>query len=251
MNELSIEAGAIIFREGDQADEAYVIREGEVEVLKRAQHGEVRLATLTAGDVLGELALFEQGMPRSATARALTPVVVCDVISREEFEQMLGQCPPRIMPIIMMVLDRLRSSNKRVSETEAASVILEVDISNVKVTSLNEPALFEPIEVPVARLPLKIGGYQADEGMSKKHQQNHINIASRQSPPIVSSQHCQVEVHEGGIHLRDTGSRFTTLVNEKQIGRGKGVYMAPLQKGENTLQLGGPNSPVVIKVECV
>lgn len=250
MTEKTIAAGEILFREGDAANEAYIIRQGKIEVLKHAQHGEVLLATLQEGDVLGELALFEQGMPRSATARAKTDIA-CDVITREEFEQLLGQCPPRVMPVIMMVLDRLRSSNKRISESEAASIILDVDISSVTVMSLNEPPLFETIEVPVARLPLKIGGYEVETGLEKKHQQNNINIACAEMPPIVSAQHCQVEIHEGGLHLRDLGSRFNTIVNGKEIGRGKGSYILPLQKGENRLQLGGASSPIQIKVECI
>lgn len=250
MSQITFEAGSIIFREGDVANEAYVIQQGEVEILKHAQHGEVRLAVLGEGDVLGELALFEQGMPRSATARVIHPVT-CEVITREEFENQLAQCPPKIMPVIMMVLDRLRSNNKRISETEAASVILEVDVSDIIVTSLSEPPMFNPVKVPVARLPLKIGGYDPAVGLESKHQQNHINIASGESPPIVSVHHCQVEVHQGGLHLRDLGSRFSTMVNGRQIGRGKGIYNAPLQKGENIVQLGGPASPVVMKIECV
>ncbi len=250
MTEKTIAAGEVLFREGDVANEAYIIRTGEVEVLKHAQHGEVVLATLSEGDVLGELALFEQGMPRSATARTKTNVS-CDIITRDEFDQLLGQCPPRIMPVVMMVLDRLRSSNKRVSEKEAASVILDVDITSIKVTSINEPALFEVIEVPVARLPLTIGGYETEVGLEKKHQKNNINIACTEMPPIVSAQHCQIEIHEGGLHLRDLGSRFNTVVNGKELGRGKGAYILPLLKGENTLQLGGLHSPVMIKVECV
>ncbi len=249
MADRSLTAGDILFREGDTANEAFIIREGEIEILKHASHGEVRLAVLAAGDVLGELALFEQGMPRSATARALSNAT-CDVIAREEFESLLGQCPPRIMPVIMMVLDRLRNTNKRLTESEAHSVVLEVDISKITVTSLSEPALFEPLEVIAARLPCKIGGYELASGLEKKHQQNHVNVASAETPPIVSSQHCQVEIFEGGVHLRDLGSRFTTIVNGIQIGRGKGAYVAPLQKGENTLQLGGIGSPVMIKVEC-
>lgn len=250
MTAISIEEGGIIFREGDEANEAFIIRDGEVEILKHAQHGEVLLATLHAGDVFGELALFEQGMPRSATARAKVPTS-CDVISRDEFEQLLGQCPPRIMPVIMMVLDRLRSSNQRVSENEAPSIILEVDIEKVVVTSLNEPALFDTVELPVARLPLRIGGYEIEDGMDKRHKQNQVNIACNEIPPIVSSNHCQVEIFEGGLHLRDLGSRFTTIVNDKQIGRGKGVYIAPLKKGENIVQLGGLDSPVTVKVDCI
>lgn len=249
MTEKTIAAGEIIFREGDDANEAYIIRQGQVEVLKAAQNGEVLLATLGEGDVLGELALFEQGMPRSATARTKTDIL-CDIIARNEFEQLLGQCPPRIMPVIMMVLDRLRSSNKRITEREPPSIILDVDISSVKVSSLNNPALFEPIEVPVARLPLKIGGFEVETGLEKKHQQNNINIACAELPPIVSSQHCQVEIHESGLHLRDLGSRFNTIVNGTQLGRGKGAYILSLKKGENTLQLGGIDSQVMIKVEC-
>lgn len=249
MTEKLVNAGELFFHEGDEANEAYVIRSGQVDILKRGQQGEVKLATLGDGDVLGELALFEQGMPRSATAKAVSDVT-CDVVTRNEFEQLLGQCPPRIMPVIMTVLDRLRSSNKRVTEKEAATILLNVDIERVTVTSANEPPLFNDVEVPVARLPLKIGGFETETGIEKKHQQNNINIACAEAPPIVSSQHCQVEVHEGGIHLRDLGSRFTTTVNGKQIGRGKGAYVVPLQKGENTLQLGGLNSPVVMKVVC-
>jgi CRP-like cAMP-binding protein len=250
MAEVTVEAGQVLFQEGDVADEAYVIRQGKVEILKHAAHGEVLLATLGDGDVVGELALFEQGMPRSATARVIENVLM-DIVTRAEFEEMLAQCPPRLMPIFMTVLDRLRNSNRRMSEKEAASAILEVDISKVVVTSLNEEPLFAPVEMAVAQLPLKIGGYLQEEGMDKRHRQNHVNIASVKSPIIVSTQHCQAEVHEGGIWLRDLGSRFTTIVNGKQIGRGKGNYIAPLQKGENTIQLGGLDSPVQIKLECV
>ena len=250
MTEISVEAGSIIFHEGDDANEAYMIRDGEVEILKHAQAGEVKLATLSPGDLLGELALFEQGVPRSATARATSPAIL-DVMSREEFEQLLGQCPPRLMPIIMTVLDRLRSSNKRVSESEVASVILEVDIEAVKVSSESAQLPFDQVELPVARLPLKIGGYIKESGLDKRHKQNHINVAFDESPPIVSPQHCQIEVYEGGIYLRDLGSRFGTIVNGKLIGRGKGMYIAPLQKGENTLQMGGVESPALVKIECI
>ena len=250
MTEISVEAGGIIFREGDEANEAYIVRDGEVEILKHAQAGEVKLATLGVHDLLGELALFEQGVPRSATARATKPTSL-DVMTREEFEQLLGQCPPRLMPIIMTVLDRLRSSNKRISENEVASVILEVDIEKVRITSENESIIFDPLEVQVARLPLKIGGYIRESGPDKRHQQNHINIAFDESPPIVSPQHCQIEVYEGGIYLRDLGSRFGTTANGKLVGRGKGVYIAPLQKGENTVRMGGEESSVIVKIECL
>lgn len=249
MTQISAEAGAILFHEGDVADAAYIIRDGSVDIFKHTGQGEVKLATLNTHDVLGELALFEQGVPRSATARAVTDVVL-EVITRDEFEQMLNECPPRILPIINMVLDRLRNSNRRLSEKETPTVLLDVDIENIIVTSKNGPALFDPFTLPIARLPLRIGGYVESEGKDKRHRQNHINIACIESPPIVSPQHCQVEIFDGGVHIRDLGSRYTTIVNDQLIGRGKGIYMIPLKKGDNEVRLGGMESDILVNVEC-
>jgi CRP-like cAMP-binding protein len=49
----------------------YVVRDGELQNLKHGKGGtEYRLATLKAGDVVGEMSLIDI-QPRSATARAL------------------------------------------------------------------------------------------------------------------------------------------------------------------------------------
>lgn len=61
--------GDIIFREGDDSREMYVVKEGEVSVVKTSKRGEVELARLRKGDFVGEMSLLES-LPRSATARA-------------------------------------------------------------------------------------------------------------------------------------------------------------------------------------
>lgn len=61
--------GDIIFREGDDSREMYVVVEGEVVVSKHAATTDVTLATLHKGDFVGEMSLLES-LPRSATARA-------------------------------------------------------------------------------------------------------------------------------------------------------------------------------------
>lgn len=61
--------GDLIFMEGDDSREMYVVVEGEVSVSKRSKAGDILLATLKKGDFVGEMSLLES-LPRSATARA-------------------------------------------------------------------------------------------------------------------------------------------------------------------------------------
>ena len=68
--------GDELFHEGDQGDSAYIIKEGEVEIIKESNGRDVLLAVRSAGEVIGEMALLEQ-IPRSATVRARTDVVRC------------------------------------------------------------------------------------------------------------------------------------------------------------------------------
>lgn len=59
----------IIFSEGDDSREMYIVIEGEVAITKRAKQGEINLASFKRGDFVGEMSLLES-LPRSATARA-------------------------------------------------------------------------------------------------------------------------------------------------------------------------------------
>jgi putative ABC transport system ATP-binding protein len=68
--------GEVLFRRGDPSDLIYRIESGEVEVLRprddTAPGREVRVATLGAGQIVGEMGpLF--GLPRSATVSAIGP----------------------------------------------------------------------------------------------------------------------------------------------------------------------------------
>lgn len=65
----SFEDGDLIFMEGDDSREMYVVVQGEVVVSKNSAGKDVQLATLRKGDFVGEMSLLES-LPRSATARA-------------------------------------------------------------------------------------------------------------------------------------------------------------------------------------
>ena len=70
-SDVSLAPGDVLFREGDPADRAFVISSGELEIIKTTERREVLIALRTADEVIGEMALLDQG-PREATARART-----------------------------------------------------------------------------------------------------------------------------------------------------------------------------------
>jgi len=73
---VELASGELLLREGDPARSMFVVRKGEVEIVKLGKAGaDQRLAILTSGDCLGEMSLIDI-QPRSATARALGTATV-------------------------------------------------------------------------------------------------------------------------------------------------------------------------------
>lgn len=82
-------ANAVIFRKGDESDFAILIGTGEVEVYDE-QSGTV-LAVSGEGALIGELGMIS-GDPRSASARALTPLTGWK-IDRSDYREFLSDRP--------------------------------------------------------------------------------------------------------------------------------------------------------------
>ena len=97
----------VILNEGDLGDAAYVITEGKVEI-RVDQFGKSpqTLATRTRGDVIGELALFDD-KPHMASAVAVEDTVV-NAMSRDEFHNRLEQMDPAMRGIMKLLVERVR-----------------------------------------------------------------------------------------------------------------------------------------------
>eukprot|EP00903_Cladosiphon_okamuranus_P011876 g11156.t2 len=70
--------GDVVFAEGDSVDKSpymYIVGSGKVDLFKCVQEGapQVKLASLSSGDIFGESAMI-QGGSRSATVRCATQV---------------------------------------------------------------------------------------------------------------------------------------------------------------------------------
>ena len=98
-------AGEVIFREGDPAEELFVIKSGKVDIRLDNR----LLDTLPELSIFGEMALID-GAPRSATAVAETDVTLVPV-SEKQFLVLVGHTPYFALNVMRSLVRRLRKSN--------------------------------------------------------------------------------------------------------------------------------------------
>ena len=102
----SFKAGDIIFREGDNALELFVIKSGQV----RIQIGNRTVTELAPDTIFGEMALIDDE-PRSATAIALTDVELVPV-AEKQFLFLVSQTPYFALKVMRVLATRLRETNR-------------------------------------------------------------------------------------------------------------------------------------------
>jgi CRP-like cAMP-binding protein len=102
----SFKAGSVIFREGAEARELFVIKSGQV----RIQIGNRTVTELVADSIFGEMALIDNE-PRSATAVAVTDVELV-AVSEKQFLFLVGQTPYFALRVMRVLAQRLRATNK-------------------------------------------------------------------------------------------------------------------------------------------
>jgi CRP/FNR family transcriptional regulator, cyclic AMP receptor protein len=99
-------AGSVIFREGDEAHQLFVIKKGEV----RIQIGNRTIAELSTDSIFGEMALIDNE-PRSASALAVSDVELVPV-SEKQFLFLVSQTPYFALKVMRVLAQRLRATNK-------------------------------------------------------------------------------------------------------------------------------------------
>lgn len=85
---VTFKEGEIIFREGEYANCAYIIIEGNVDIRIATDNGLRTIATIGHDNLLGEMSLLD-GKPRSATAVAMDEVR-CYKLSKYHFDRIYG-----------------------------------------------------------------------------------------------------------------------------------------------------------------
>ena len=126
LEDITYEAGAIIFHEKEPGDAAYIIRSGNVRIFTHDEDArEVILAELGPNDFFGELAVLDGG-ERSASASADTEAVI-GRLSKQRMHEFLLAHPQAALVMIQEIGRRLRETNKLVAQRITRNVNVEMD----------------------------------------------------------------------------------------------------------------------------
>ncbi len=105
-------AGEIIFEEGDDGDEMFIIHEGKVKIWKIVRNKKKVLETLGGGDFFGEMAILN-AKPRSATAETIEDVKLL-VFSRQTFEKLVRNNAGIATRLIKALASRLQTADDHI-----------------------------------------------------------------------------------------------------------------------------------------
>jgi CRP/FNR family transcriptional regulator, cyclic AMP receptor protein len=111
--------GDILFREGDASDAMYVIKAGRIAITKSKGSGEIILAEKKTGEMLGEMAFFDD-KPRSAGAKAVLDTEVI-ALPFTALHAQFKTFPEWLKAMVRTVNGQLRDANARIKNLEAAT----------------------------------------------------------------------------------------------------------------------------------
>jgi CRP-like cAMP-binding protein len=228
-------SGSVLFHEGEDGDEMYIVQSGRVAIKKKVKDGDAVLAILEKGDFFGEMAILER-LPRSATAEVVEDGDLI-VISSEVFGDMIKANPEIAIRMLRKYSIRLRETNKQVeqalSKGTGASVEPHSEVVAPKGTAgtLQAEALCYFISVasgnvfPVFKSDALIGRYDSVTGMRPE-----VDLTAEDQSRNISRRHARVVIKDGKFYIaEEIGTMNGTFLNGKKLANG---VITPVADGD-------------------
>jgi CRP-like cAMP-binding protein len=115
MIEVRLAKGDVLFTEGEPGEKLFLIESGKIKLGHTAPDGrESLIAVLGAGEMLGELSLFDPG-PRTATAVAVTQTKVLAMGHEALLPWLVGR-PDLAVSLLAALARRLRRTNEAMAD---------------------------------------------------------------------------------------------------------------------------------------
>lgn len=147
--------GSVLVREGDISGRVDLLVAGRVKASVSTIDGhEVVLAVRGPGDLIGELSALD-GLPHSASTRALEPVEVLSVAA-EDFRTFLHEHPAHALGVLAMLASRLRDADRKRVEFGASDTVGRVASRLVEMAETHGRAtgLAVTIDLPLTQAEL-------------------------------------------------------------------------------------------------
>lgn len=114
-------AHATVFREGDDSDTCYIVRNGHARAIREHPDGRsITLATFGPGEFFGELAMFDDER-RSATVEAVDELHTVAILG-SDMRRLLRRHPDIAVKLVIALGRRLRAANERLARQSFQTV---------------------------------------------------------------------------------------------------------------------------------
>jgi CRP-like cAMP-binding protein len=227
--------GTLLFAEGDEGEEMFIIRSGRVAIKKRVPHGEITVAVLEKGDFFGEMALLER-IPRTAGAEMAEDGDLI-VIGSEVFGDMVKNNPEIAVRMLRKYSLRLRETTRQLEEVAKSS---ESGSTGQRPATMEQPvqpaaqgseALAYFISkasgnaFPVFKGESLIGRYDSVTGQSPE-----IDLTNEDSARNISRRHARIVVKDGKPFVaEEIGTMNGTYLNGQKLPTG---VLTPIADGD-------------------
>jgi CRP-like cAMP-binding protein len=125
------EKGQTLFQQGEDGEFIYIIINGSVEVCRNEDGKDSVLATLSSGDILGEMAVLTNS-PRCASGIATEPTRVIMVKDRTLRMALMNNDLPILKPLTSQLILRFKEAEEQANYYRRKVKKLEQEVADLK-----------------------------------------------------------------------------------------------------------------------
>ena len=252
--------GQVIFKQGEPSDKFFIIRSGQVLLVREANGTITELGKAGPGEVVGEMGVL-QNLPRAATATAkgrvwLYGMTLSDLTDKRSD----GQDHPGTI-VSRVLAQRLRKSMEKLDQ--AALEKLAAPLAPA-------PALAKHASLsPAVKVGMRMGWRSGDQVQWSEQSSQHalpmifgrepgpqgapagteVVLIEENPPQRLAPLQFSLEFQNGSVVLRDDQSLLGTEVSGVSVGPSAGMTQVQLPAGTHVLVAGGEGSPYVLALE--
>ena len=116
---MTYKAGQALMRQGETGDAAYVILEGDADVIVDTPNGPLTVAKVGANDIVGDIAILID-IPRTATVAATSELITLK-LTKDLFYQLVHDFPDMAIEVMRVLATRLEQTTAALREARAAA----------------------------------------------------------------------------------------------------------------------------------